>query len=108
MQVIAEIRRRHFVNKESISAIARDLKLSRPTVHKHLAAVRQSKMCHLDGLFDAVNLYLFLAPIKLAGITGGKLQWDKRLFDAGFCVACLPLFDKALHAVVSTLVTLYL
>ena len=36
MQVIAEIRRRHFVNKESISAIARDLKLSRPTVRKHL------------------------------------------------------------------------
>lgn len=36
MQVIAEIRRRHLVSKESISAIARDLKLSRPTVRKHL------------------------------------------------------------------------
>jgi DNA-binding transcriptional ArsR family regulator len=36
MQVIAEIRRRHLVSKESISSVARDLKLSRPTVRKHL------------------------------------------------------------------------
>jgi transposase len=35
MDVIAEIRRRHLVSKESISAIARDLNLSRPTVRKH-------------------------------------------------------------------------
>lgn len=36
MELIAEIRRRHFINDESISAIARDLKISRPTVRKHL------------------------------------------------------------------------
>ncbi|HEY4975677.1 MAG TPA: IS21 family transposase [Steroidobacteraceae bacterium] len=35
MDMIAEIRRRHWVSKESISSIARDLKLSRPTVRKH-------------------------------------------------------------------------
>jgi transposase len=35
MDLIAEIRRRHLVAKESISSIARDLKLSRPTVRKH-------------------------------------------------------------------------
>ncbi len=35
MDLIAEIRRRHLVGKESISSIARDLKLSRPTVRKH-------------------------------------------------------------------------
>jgi transposase len=35
MGMIAEIRRRHLVSKESISSIARDLKLSRPTVRKH-------------------------------------------------------------------------
>ena len=35
MDTIAEIRRRHLVGKESISSIARDLKLSRPTVRKH-------------------------------------------------------------------------
>ncbi len=36
MEVIAEIRRRHLVSKESISSIARDLNLSRQTVRKHL------------------------------------------------------------------------
>ena len=35
MDLIAEIRRRHLVRHESISSIARDLKLSRPTVRKH-------------------------------------------------------------------------
>jgi transposase len=35
MDMIAEIRRRHLVSGESISSIARDLKLSRPTVRKH-------------------------------------------------------------------------
>ena len=35
MDMIAEIRRRHLISKESISSIARDLKLSRPTVRRH-------------------------------------------------------------------------
>jgi transposase len=38
MEFIAEIRRRHFVGGESVSAIARDLQLSRPTVRKALKA----------------------------------------------------------------------
>ena len=36
MDIIAVIRRRHLVSGETISAIARSLKLSRPTVRKHL------------------------------------------------------------------------
>jgi transposase len=35
MDLIAEIRRRHLISRESISSIARDLSLSRPTVRKH-------------------------------------------------------------------------
>ena len=42
MDVIAEIRRRHLVSKESISAIARDLNLSRPTVRKHCRSQRET------------------------------------------------------------------
>jgi len=34
MDMIAEIRRRHLISKESISSITRDLKLSRPAVRK--------------------------------------------------------------------------
>ena len=36
MDIIAEVRRRHFVSKESISSIALSLRISRPTVRKHL------------------------------------------------------------------------
>jgi DNA-binding NarL/FixJ family response regulator len=43
MEVIAEIRRRHLVSGESISAIARDLKLSRPTVRKHTCKPRAKR-----------------------------------------------------------------
>jgi transposase len=41
MDTIAEIRRRHLVSKESISSIARDLRLSRATVRKHCRTQRE-------------------------------------------------------------------
>jgi transposase len=41
MEFIAEIRRRHFVGKESISSIARSLQFSRPTVRKALAVLAE-------------------------------------------------------------------
>ncbi len=37
MDIIAEVRRRHLVSGESISSIARSLKISRPTVRKNLS-----------------------------------------------------------------------
>jgi transposase len=36
LDIIAELRRRHFVSGESISSLAQSLNLSRPTVRKHL------------------------------------------------------------------------
>jgi len=43
MDIIYEIRRRHAVQKQSISAIAREMGLSRPTVRKHLNTVEEPK-----------------------------------------------------------------
>jgi DNA-binding transcriptional ArsR family regulator len=43
MDIIYEIRRRHLVQRQTISEIARDMKLSRPTVRKHLATVEEPK-----------------------------------------------------------------
>lgn len=43
MDIIYEIRRRHSVQKQSISAIAREMGLSRPTVRKHLNTVDEPK-----------------------------------------------------------------
>ena len=59
MEFIAEIGRRHFVGGESISAIARDLQLSRPTVRKALTALeepvykRRQPACPKSGGFQA-------------------------------------------------------
>jgi len=39
MDVIAEIRRRHFVEHETITSLAKAFKLSRPTIRKHLKTV---------------------------------------------------------------------
>lgn len=43
MDMIYEIRTRHSVQKQSISAIAREMKLSRPTIRKHLNTLEQPK-----------------------------------------------------------------
>ena len=43
MDIIYEIRRRHLVQKQTITEIARDMGLSRPTVRKHLATVEEPK-----------------------------------------------------------------
>jgi transposase len=43
MDMIYEIRRRHLVQKQSISAIARDMGLSRPTVRKHLKTLEEPR-----------------------------------------------------------------
>ena len=60
MEIIAEIRRRHLISGESISSIARDLKLSRPTVRKHLQTetepvyIRQQQPAPKLGDFQSV------------------------------------------------------
>ncbi|MHB1173519.1 MAG: IS21 family transposase [Sulfuriferula sp.] len=41
MDMIYEIRRRHLVQKQTITAIARDMGVSRPTVRKHLKTVEE-------------------------------------------------------------------
>ncbi len=43
MDIIYEIRRRHSVQKQTITAIARDMGISRPTVRKHLNTVEEPK-----------------------------------------------------------------
>jgi transposase len=43
MDIIYEIRRRHSIQKQSISAIAREMGISRPTVRKHLNTVTEPK-----------------------------------------------------------------
>ena len=59
MDLIAEIRRRRLVSRESISSIARELSLSRPTVRKHCRSLceplyrRQKQPTPRLGAFEA-------------------------------------------------------
>lgn len=43
MDIIYEIRRRHSIQKQSISAIAREMQISRPTVRKYLNTVEEPR-----------------------------------------------------------------
>ena len=43
MDMIYEIRRRYLVQKQTITAIAKDMGLSRPTVRKHILTVDEPK-----------------------------------------------------------------
>lgn len=43
MDIIYEIRRRHSVQKQTITAISRDMGISQPTVRKYLNTVEESK-----------------------------------------------------------------
>lgn len=57
MDTIAEIRRRHFVENESITSLSKTFKLSRPTIRKHLKTLdvpvyqRKNQPCPKLGLF---------------------------------------------------------
>ena len=59
MDIIYEIRRRHLVQKQTISAIAREMGISRPTVHRHLNTVDEPRYTRVQpvsprlGQFEA-------------------------------------------------------
>ena len=68
MDIIYEIKRRHSVQKQSFSAIAREMGLSRPTIRKHLTTVEQPKYERL----------LTVSP-RLDEFKGQLTSWLRRL-----------------------------
>lgn len=84
MEVIAEIRRRHLVSGESISSIARDLKLSRPTVRKYLHTetepvyIRQQPVAPRLGDFQSL-LESWLSTER--HLPKGQRRSARRLFE---------------------------
>ena len=65
-------------------------------------------MRHLNGLQDAAQLDLLLAPIKLAGVTRQKQQGYEGFGELGTLLGGFPAFDEALHAVTSAAVADFL
>jgi len=84
MDIIYEIRRRHLVQKQSITDIARDMNLSRPTVRKHLATVAEPKYQRVQpiapklGQFEA-QLTTWL--VEEAKLTKSRRRSAQRLFE---------------------------
>ncbi|MGD0109068.1 MAG: hypothetical protein ABSC06_34295 [Rhodopila sp.] len=81
MDMIAEIRRRHLVSKESISSIARDLDLSRPTVRKHCRTQsepiyrRDKQPAPMLGAFQE-TLETWLRPFEPRRVSEGQEPKD--------------------------------
>src|ERR1700680_3149133 len=108
MDMIAEIRRRHLVSKESISSIARDLKLSRPTVRKHCRTQsepvyqRRKQPTPMLGAFQQ-TLETWLRTERL--LPRAQRRTARRLFEGlqaeGYRGASAPLArSRPLHTVV--------
>ncbi|WNV06019.1 hypothetical protein RP726_06275 [Candidatus Methylospira mobilis] len=58
MDIIAEIRRLHFVEHESISALAQTFKLSRPTIRKHLKTVEEPVYLRKTQVYQQLGSYI--------------------------------------------------
>jgi transposase len=84
MDMIAEIRRRHLISKESISSIARDLNLSRPTVRKHCRSTaepiyhRDNQPTPMLGAFQTM-LETWLAAERL--LPKAQRRTARRMFE---------------------------
>lgn len=76
MDIIYEIRRRHLVQQQTISEIARDMKLSRPTVRKHLATVEEPKYQRVQPI--APKLGQFEAQLTAWLVEESKLSKSRR------------------------------
>ena len=75
---------------------------------EHLAAESQAEMRDLDGLHDASEFDLLVAPIKLADLARRKTQRNKGLRQGWAGFGRLPTSHEPLHAVVGAAVSLNL
>ena len=73
---------------------------------EHLSAEGQAEMREFDGLDEAAEFDLLVAPIELADLAGDESQWNKGLGERGAGFVGFPALDEALHAVIGTAVAL--
>lgn len=84
MDIIYEIRRRHLVQKQSISAIAREMQISRPTVRKYLNTIEEPKYDRVQppsprlGEFEGQLIEWLEEEVKLAR---PRRRSARRLFE---------------------------
>ncbi|MFZ2168208.1 MAG: IS21 family transposase [Methylococcaceae bacterium] len=85
MDMIAEIRRLHFVENETVSALAKTFKLSRPTIRKHLKTVGEPVYpTRQHQPHPKLGTYLDLLQSWLendAALPGKRRRTAQRLFE---------------------------
>jgi transposase len=86
MDIIYEIRRRHLVQKQSITEIAKDMGLSRPTVRKHLLTVEEPQYKRKQSQAQSPKLGQFKAQLAQwleddAKLTRARRRSGRRLFE---------------------------
>ncbi|BBE09388.1 Transposase [Mycoavidus cysteinexigens] len=84
MEMIYEIRRRYKVQKQSISAIAREMGLSRPTVRKHVETVEEPKYDRIQPIRPQLGAYEGQLEQWLeqeAKFPRGRRRTARRLFE---------------------------
>jgi len=97
MDIIYEIRRRHAVQKQSISAIARDMGISRPTVRKHLKTVDEPK--YQRSISPSPKLGHFAEPLtqwleQEAALPRPRRRTAHRLFEGLQAIGYAGAYDS--------------
>ena len=97
MDMIYEIRRRYLVQKQTITAIAKDMGLSRPTVRKHLLTVDEPKYQRVQpsapklGAFE-VQLTQWL--VEDARLAKSRRRSGQRLFEGLQAIGYSGAYDS--------------
>ena len=84
MDMIYEIRRRYLVQKQTITAIAKDMGLSRPTVRKHILTVDEPKYKRDQTVapkFDPFKAQLTQWLVEDAKLAKSRRRSGQRLFE---------------------------
>lgn len=97
MDIIYEIRRRRAVQKQSISAIARDMGISRPTVRKHLKTVEEPRYQRTTS--PSPKLGQFAEPLQQwlkqeASLPRARRRTARRLFEGLQAIGYAGAYDS--------------
>jgi transposase len=84
MDIIYEIRRRHSVQKQTITAIAREMGISRPTVRKHLNTIEEPKYERVQPVFPKLGQFKeqITKSLEEAKLPRPRRRTAHRLFES--------------------------
>jgi len=97
MDMIYEIRRRYLVQKQTITAIAKDMGLSRPTVRKHILTVDEPKYKRDQTVapkFDPFKAQLTQWLVEDAKLAKSRRRSGQRLFEGLQAIGYSGAYDS--------------